>query len=262
VDGTFEIRDLLPGSYRIVALASTQPVARPPVPASDFMTIQIVDKDVTDVELRLFPPVPLHGRVISEEGTGLPQGLSVRLEADDRFLNTSLPNQLSGVVNADGSFTIPQIIRGDYVVRVSDPGFYVKEARYGGLDVLNNPLRLAIGDSPAALDIQLSRGVAEIAGRITDSALQAAAGARVVLVPERARHRRDLFRQTTTNAGGAYRFTNVWPGDYKLFAWESIEANSWYDPEVLKDFERDGRPVRVRESGSEIVDARLIPGRP
>jgi hypothetical protein len=112
------------------------------------------------------------------------------------------------------------------------------------------------------LDIRLSRNFAEVSGRITDSTLQPVSGARVVLVPDRARHRRDLFKQATTDAGGYYRLTNVWPGDYKLFAWESIEADSWYDPEMMKEFERDARPVRVRESARETVDARLIPTRP
>jgi protocatechuate 3,4-dioxygenase beta subunit len=265
-DGTFEIRDLLPGSYRIIAVAwerqgnGVTAGSRRPTPASDLMTIQIVDKDVVDVVLRVFPPVPLTGRVTSDDGAGIPQGLSVRLESQGLF--TPLPNQMSGVVNADGSFTIPQIVRGDYAVRVSDPGVYVKESRYGGADVLNDSLRLAMTDSPASLDIKVSRNVAEISGRITDNTLQAAAGARVVLVPDRMRHRRDLFKQTTTDARGFYRFTSVWPGDYRVFAWESIEANSWHDPEMLKAYERDSRPIRVRESGSETVDARLIPARP
>lgn len=269
-DGTFEIPDLVPGSYRIVAVAweqrqtaSQTPSGRQPMPASDFMTVQLVDKDLVDVVLRLVPPVPLTGSVLSDDGAALPQGLTVRLEAvEGRFSNNPLPNQLSGVVNADGAFTIPQIISGDYVVLVSDPRYYVKESRYGGSDVLNNPMKLVMSDSPASLDIKLSPRVAEVSGRITDNALKAAAGARVVLAPDRARHRRDLFRQAATDANGNYRFTNVWPGDYRLFAWESIEANSWHDPEVLKEFERNGQPVRVRESGSETADARLIPARP
>jgi hypothetical protein len=165
-------------------------------------------------------------------------------------------------VNADGSFKIPQIVAGDYMVRLSDAGFYIKESRYGGSDLSNNPLRLTTSASSASLDMKLSRKVAEVSGRITDSTLQAAVGARVVLVPDRVRHRRDLFKQAKTDARGNYRFTNVWPEDYRVFAWESIEANSWHDPEVLKEFERDARPVRVREAASETVDARLIPAKP
>jgi hypothetical protein len=266
-DGTFQFRDLVPGSYRIVATSrvpqqNTQAEGgRQPVPASDYMPIQIIDKDVVDVVLRLLPPVPLTGRVVFEDNEGTPPRLSIRLEPFDGRAPTLLGTTLIGIVNADGSFKIPQIVGGDYMVRISDVGYYVKESRYGGSDLSNNPLRLTTSDS-STLDIKLSRRVAEVSGRITDNTSQAAVGARVVLVPDRGRHSRDLFKQATTDARGNYRFTNVWPGDYKLFAWESIETNSWHDPEVLKGFERDARPVRVRESASETIDARLIPAKP
>jgi protocatechuate 3,4-dioxygenase beta subunit len=268
-DGTFEIRDLFPGSYRIVAVLRErqQNPAQPgggrrAMPSSDFMAIQIVDKDVVDVVLRLLPPVAVPGRVFFEDNARPPQGLSVRLEPLDGGISNAWPGSLSGNVNADGSFRISQAIPGDYEVRVSDPGYYLKESRYGGADTLNEPLRVARGDSASSLNITLSRNVAEVSGRVTDNALQAAAGARVVLVPDRARHRRDLFKQATTDARGYYRFTNVWPGEYKLFAWESIDVNGWRDPEILKGFERYARSVRVRESATETVDAGLITARP
>jgi hypothetical protein len=49
------------------------------------------------------------------------------------------------------------------------------------------------------------------------------------------------------------------PGDYKLFAWEELEGESFKDPDFLKTFESRGKPVRVREREQQAVQLELIP---
>jgi hypothetical protein len=62
-----------------------------------------------------------------------------------------------------------------------------------------------------------------------------------------------------SDARGRYSFANVWPGEYKLYAWESMEFRAWRDPELLKKFERQAKLVRVEEASSVIVDSAVIP---
>ena len=84
----------------------------------------------------------------------------------------------------------------------------------------------------------------------------------MVLVPDKRRDNTQLYHNTTTDARGRYTFDNIWPGAYKLFAWEAIAYNGWLDQNLLKKYEQDGHPVQLRESGRETVDARLIPADP
>jgi len=61
-----------------------------------------------------------------------------------------------------------------------------------------------------------------------------------------------------TDASGHFHFENVRPGDYKLFAWDDVEPNIWFDPECLKNFEDRGAPITLPVSGQATVQLRLL----
>jgi hypothetical protein len=159
----------------------------------------------------------------------------------------------------DNSFRIPQIIDGNYNPAVSEPGYYVKQARYGGVDVLSNPLQFVAGRPASTLEVVISPNVAQISGTITNSQLQPAAGAQVVLVPDKRRDNTQFFHVTATDARGQYKLENIWPGDYKLFACEAIDYGSWLDAAALSKYEKDARPLSIRASEQATVDTTFIP---
>jgi protocatechuate 3,4-dioxygenase beta subunit len=258
-DGTFEVGGLWPGSYDILVFLREilDGRERRLAQATDYASVRIVDKNIDDVVLRLLPLIGVSGLVFLE-GNPPPPGLSVRLRNTD-VNRGPLPTTPTAPVNADGSFKVAQLVPGNYQVAVSDPALYVKQARFGGVDGVNSLLKFAGGDSSTTLEITLSPKVAQVSGTVTDTLLQPVAGARVVLVPDRGRHRRDVFKEATSDGHGRYVFTNVTPGDYKIYAWEAIESRAWYDAEVLKRFEQGARSIRLRESANETIDAKLIP---
>ena len=49
------------------------------------------------------------------------------------------------------------------------------------------------------------------------------------------------------------------PGDYKVFAWEVVEANAWTDPDFLRSYENNGAAVRISEGGRGAADVQVIP---
>jgi hypothetical protein len=222
-------------------------------------TVRIVDTNVEDVVLRVLPPVSLSGRIVTESGAPIPAELRIQLQNPEGSINSFLlPNWLSAPVNADGSFRIPQIVDGTYNVAVSEPGYYVKQARYAGSDLLNSPWKFVSGSAPSTLEVMISTNVAEVSGTITDAQLNPTAGADVVLVPDRRRDNLELFLYTTTDARGHYKLENISPGDYRLFAWQEIGYGSWFDPDVLKKYEQNSRAIQLGESARVTVDARHI----
>ena len=81
-----------------------------------------------------------------------------------------------------------------------------------------------------------------------------------MLVPDAHRDRFELFRAITTGPDGRFTLRGVPPGDYKVFAWESIDSNGYFDPELLKRDEAKGQRIKIQDSDKLTVSVKMIPG--
>ncbi|MDR3703656.1 MAG: hypothetical protein P4L56_28670 [Candidatus Sulfopaludibacter sp.] len=70
-----------------------------------------------------------------------------------------------------------------------------------------------------------------------------------MIAEEKLRSRFDSFHNATTDQYGRYRFENIRPGEYKLFAWDDVEPYGWFDPEFLKVFEARGESITLPAGG-------------
>ena len=50
-----------------------------------------------------------------------------------------------------------------------------------------------------------------------------------------------LVKSAITDQNGRFTFRGVSPGNYKIFAWEGLETNAYFDPEVLRQYEQQGK---------------------
>jgi hypothetical protein len=165
----------------------------------------------------------------------------------------------SAAVGADGTFKMNAPVDGEYRLTVSGlpAGFYLKDARFNNTDVLE-PTRIS---TAGTLDVLVSSKTGQLAGRIVSQPERPQSRIGVVLIPNSNRDRAELYKRATTSIDGSFTITGIPPGDYKAFAWERLEANSFYDPQVLGKYEQWGTPVRVTESSSESIEVKLIPER-
>jgi hypothetical protein len=268
--GAIEIRDLLPGTYTVIARVQDLPTAGRGGPvgrSAGMLQVAIASSDVEGITLAVVPAVSLPGR-LRVEGQ-LPQGATM-----DRFrfrlvalgataaMQQTLQDVSSGpsvAAAADGTFRLNNILPGEYRVDVTGlQGAILKEVRFEGADVLNSPLRFS-GSTNSGLDIVIAVGGGRINGALTDVRSQPVPSTRVVLVPDRSRYRSDLYKTATTDQNGQFVLAGIPPGDYKVFAWESLEDFAWFDPDVLSRYETRGRAVHVTETSSEAIDVRIIP---
>jgi hypothetical protein len=274
-DGTFDVRDIAPGSYWLQTLAvGTPPAGTNQTPATavaaaigSIMTaIQPLDVSGADVENLTIPVgggITIPGR-IQTEGT-LPPAFSY-----DR-LALSL-NPTNGVVSfgslmqiarpaSDGAFSLEKVSAGEYrfAIQGLPPAMYVKSARFDQTDVLASGFTLS-DKSPGALQVIVSANAGQIDGNVLDKDSKPVKGIPTVLIPDRNRDRRDVYKIVQTDQNGHFNMVGVTPGDYKLFAWEDIEPFSYFDPDVLKQFEDQGKSIHISESAKELpVEVRLIP---
>jgi hypothetical protein len=155
--------------------------------------------------------------------------------------------------------TIDGLMPGEYrISRFSHPrGFYVKSATFNGSNVLDQTFQFNTS-IVARLKILLSSRVAEVEGKVVNESLQPASNVYVVLVPDKMRGRSERYSVVVTQEDGSFSVPSVAPGDYKAFAWESIETYSWMDPEVLRRYESKGKLFHVDESSKAVIDLRVI----
>jgi hypothetical protein len=138
--GTFEIGNLLPGSYAVIA-SIFDPSGN--VAVTGNAAAAIADSDVEGVDILVVPATTIPGR-FQIDGQ-LPQGVTMeRLRlvfiapvasgnGDMHFVGMQPPN-------ADGVFRLNDVSPGEYRFRLQpDFGLYIKEARFEGRDVLNMP---------------------------------------------------------------------------------------------------------------------------
>jgi len=275
--GDFELRNVPPGSYVVQAIAAAaapvasgeaivrisalalQPNARLPIDVSN--------ADIDGVNLQLIGGAPLPGR-ISVDGaplSSMPGWERVRVHLAPALHTSFAPNlqpaqPVAQRPAADGSFTVEGVSPGEFVVGpVSGlpSGFYVREARFNQTDVLSQPLRFSAGGT-GQLEIMLSSKAGQLEGVVVDASNRGAAGAQVVLVPERNRQRVDLYKTAATDSAGRFVFRSVAPGEYRVFGWEALESYAYFDADLLRRVESQGVPVRISESAGNSVSLRVI----
>ena len=53
--------------------------------------------------------------------------------------------------------------------------------------------------------------------------------------------------------------TGIATGEYTLYSWDALEPFAYMDPDFLKRYESQGRPVNVGPASTQTVDAKIIP---
>jgi protocatechuate 3,4-dioxygenase beta subunit len=277
-NGTFEIRDIVPGAYVVRALVQDPARGAPQQPAtsSGLTAVAVSDSDVEGVVVTVVPAGPVTGRVRvdGQQQSVTPDRLRLQLMSLNS-LASSVASSISGrpfesaTPAADFTFQFNNIPVGDYRLTVQGqvaaaagarPGsntIYIKEARFDGTDVHNGPLRIS-GTASGMLDILIGVGGGQVTGTLTDRRSQPVPVTQVILIPDRYRDRTERYRTANTDENGRFNFVGIPPGDYKVFSWDGLEPYGWFDPELMAQSETKGVSVRVTDSSSEMIDVKLI----
>ncbi len=257
-DGTFQIDGLMPGSYVLIVrlmVGRPQGVSR--------QAVEVGEADVEGLVVTLQPPIELSGSVRVEGDPAVPLDLQ-RTSITLRPMEDP-SNGVGGRLEEDGSFKLAAVLPDRYRVGVQGlaEGFYVKSARFADQDVLSTGLDLTSGAAASPLEIVLDQSSGSIEGVVLNEKGEPAGGVAVTLIPEESKRQcSDLHRSATVDQAGNFSLRGVAPGDYTLYAWEDVEQGAWLDPEFLKKYSSQAKPVTVRESGREALQLKQIPVEP
>ena len=138
------------------------------------------------------------------------------------------------------------------------PDWFLKSVTAGGRDVLDSGFSVSSGATNLALVVSANGAVAE--GLASNQNDQPVADAVVVAVPEaRFRSHPDRYRKALSDQSGHFSLRGLPPGDYTLFAWESVDGEPYYNAEFLKSYEGQGKALHVSEGLRVSVQIKTIP---
>jgi hypothetical protein len=260
-NGTFELRDVAPGAYTLRAESSGMPGESNTQRFSVQAAVDVT-KDIDNLVLTIKPGITISGRLTVDGG--LDPSLLPNLDQMRVFLSPvpalPIPGGASPGISPDGAFKIANIQPGRYRINVlpMPQGLYLKQATLGQADAVK--LLSVNGPVSESLHIVISPKAGQIEGTIIDEDGKPVPGVQAVLIPDRDRDRRDLYKTGSSDQTGHFVVRSVVPGDYKLFAWEDIEPFAYNDPEILGKFEEQGTPLKIAELSAVKVHVRIIPG--
>lgn len=296
-DGSFEIRNLLPGTHAIQASAggtltlssgggAVMMLRMAGAPggvesgATGRMEVSVSDADVTGVVLQLTGGAEIAGSIRMEDGdlkdwlqppqssqqqgpAGLPPlpgpgTKSVRLGSTEG-ISVSAPN---APFNADGTFLLKGVAPSKYFITVGGlpQGSFVKSMRFGGQDVTRAPLDLTSGGG-GSLEVVLSSKAADVSGVVLNDKNEPVQGVPVTLwpkVPDRSNANNGI-KSANTDQNGNFKVSGLAPGDYYVAAWDDIpEAGLAQNPDFLAHFAGDDTAVKLAESAHQNASVKLV----
>lgn len=251
--GTFEFRGVPPGSYVVTTQwydGHRQYFGRE--------RVDVGNEDVEDVTVVLGPPYQLKGRLLVEGNSRLDfKSLQVWLQPrEDMMMGAQ-----AATIEADGSFVLQDAGDGPYRVVLNGlpESFYLKAARLGAEDVLDGDLQISGKQPLGPLELVLNPRGGRVEGVVSQQQLPFS-GATVVLVPEPSRRGQDrLYSTANTDPNGRFSLSGIPPGEYKLFAFEYVELNTFQDPEFIRGCEELGKLVRIDDGSRLTAKLELIP---
>lgn len=224
-DGAFEIRDLRPGNWILLADAKES--------GSGNVMLAVNGEDVENLRIQLHAGFPLNGTLVLDGASGGVdwKGHQVVLSPADG----SAASRREAAVSPDGSFAL-QVQQPDrYVLSAHAPaqsGLYVASIRAGGSEVLGREIDLTSG-APGSVRIVFRRD----GGRLRCSVERSETTDRppdvaVLLLPA------GPSRTVKWIEDGAAEFGSLAPGDYRALA---VEGMDWWSlqqgdlPQALLD---------------------------
>jgi protocatechuate 3,4-dioxygenase beta subunit len=250
-EGSFEIANVLPGSYTLSAISFED--GRP---YQSRQAIEVGNANLEGANLTITPGIAVPGRIVWDGKPSLDRDeLLVNLTPVDSKISFNGPARVTG-----SSFVFKEVFDGAYRLGLigQSKDCYLKSVRYASSEALAGGFTVLRG-APASLEVTISSRGVRVQGSVTDKDNLPVTGVWVVLVPDETRRDQSrLYQKVATDQYGHYLLRGIAPGSYKVFCWDEVENGAWEDPDFLKTFEDRGQKISVEDADAKTLDIVVI----
>jgi hypothetical protein len=280
-DGTFTIRNVSPGSYKLVAQATRDTQSsRGTVLEVATQLVTIDGADVTNLSLTTSMGWSMDGTVIADTGAppdGAPGRFGVAARLVDPDLGAgpggapppppppgapgggAIPD--SGRVRDDWSFSVAAVFGVARVRAIVPDGWTVKAILHDGRDIADTPIEMKSGETLTGVQVVVSSRVTTVSGQLLDERGAPLVDGTVIVFPDDASRWSDdsrWVRAVRPDQQGRYQIRGLPPGEYLAVAVDYVEEGSWNDPEYLESIRRHGQRLTLREADSQSLSLKPV----
>ena len=267
--GRFQMRNIPPGSYKLVVrgrnagpeVAATEPGEMAVMPLT-------VNSDLEGVVVTTSTGAAITGQVVFEQGPPqLAPGQSsfqMRVSASpgDPQGAMGMPSPQPALVAADLTFQIKGLMPGEFLLRSSAPGQFIKAVMLGADDITDTPREFKNGER---VTIVMTSRISTVEGNVTDAKGAPVPEAGVMIFSEEKgswRYNSVRTRRGGTDANGHFKMMGLLPGRYYALAVprERLNISSLnQDAAFFEQLAKDATTFFVGEDENRQVDLKLVP---
>ena len=277
-DGSFAIRNVSPGQYKLRAVALVEGRApQSSVQETATLPIAIDGADASSISLVTSASWSISGRVTTDNG-GAPDGPRDRFRLAARVVDVdtspvpgaglpppppgggpTIPD--SGRVRDDWSFTIANAYGASRLIASLPDGWILKAVFHDGRDITDAPIEMKSGEELSGVQVIVSDRAATVGGRLVDDAgAPVADGTVLVFASDASRWWEESrwIRAARPDQEGRYEIRGLPAGEYLAVALGYVEDGVWNDPEYLESIRLYAEKLTLNEGGSKSPALKLV----
>jgi 5-hydroxyisourate hydrolase-like protein (transthyretin family) len=254
--GAFQLQGLTPGRYELVGRTAGGRRGNNAASYSGVAVIDIHDGPLDGVVVPLRPDPVLPGEIRTPSDAQLDLS-RIRVVVEQAMRGPQFQNR----VDADGFFQVSFSAADPPNFRLEGlpEGAYVRSMNLSGVDLLA-PGAQPPSDPSGSLIIDLATDGARVSGIARDASGKPATDARVVLMPTRDGHAKQVWGKTVLSMeDGSFQLADVAPGTYRLYVFEQLDSGPALDPEFLSLFGQRYKEVQLRAGDMPTVEDAWVP---
>lgn len=268
-NGNFTLDGVMPGDYVLGAVEFRGDSNEAPRHAE--LPLKVDGSDIPNLALSLEDP----GHAVVQGTLRIEGGMITHPRLDSlrvAFLPADDSNGLMefagaggyAAVKPNGTLRLDNVPPGKYVLSLTAEGngwedFYTKDVQLGGRDVTDSTINFTAASGVVPITVTVGIDGAFVEGTVLDDDGHPVANATVVGVPDPSlRGQFDLYQRATTDQNGQFTLRGIKPGAYSLYAWNTMDDESYMDPEFLRRYENARTDVTLAPKEHQAVKLKLL----
>jgi len=265
-DGSFAIKVVPPGQYKIRVQAAT-PSGNPTTgPEMIVMPIAIDGIDLTNVTLATLPPWSVAARLVTDAGA--PPAARF-----DGFALEVVPVEPDVTPDVQGRGADDGRVQNDWTVRFSrifgaarlhvrtPDGWWVRSMLRDGVDITDAPTEMRGGEELSDVRIVVNDHPTRVRGQVVDAkGAPMAVGTVVVFArdPQKWFEQSRWVRAVRPDQAGNYVIDGLPPGDYFAAVIDYVEDGMWNDPAFVESLHERAEPFALTEGESHTLTLKYV----